>query len=59
MNPKNDPLVKATRKAYRDSAVGQFELSVESETKGNVLERHRVMAAFRHAHLLEQVGGQK
>jgi len=74
MNPKNDPLVKATRKAYRDSAVGQFEtllkeesrwkrketvasnklrevreqinrfarqLSIESESKGNVLERHR------------------
>ena len=73
MNPKNDPLVKATRKAYRDSAVGQFEtllkeesrwkrketdasnklrevreqinrfarqLSIESESKGNVLERH-------------------
>ncbi len=82
MNPKNDPLVKATRKAYRESAFGQFEtllkeesrwkrketvasnklrvvreqlnrfarqLAIESETRGNVLQRHheRVQSAIR------------
>lgn len=33
MNPKHDPLVKATRKAYRESAVGQLEALLKEERR--------------------------
>lgn len=33
MNPKNDPLVKATKKAYRESAVGQIESLLKEERR--------------------------
>lgn len=33
MNPKHDPLVKATRKAYRESAVGQLETLLKEESR--------------------------
>ncbi len=33
MNPKNDPLVKAVKKAYRESAVGQIETLLKEERR--------------------------
>jgi hypothetical protein len=33
MNPKTDPLVKATRKAYRASWVGQLEALLKEERR--------------------------
>ena len=50
MNPKNDPLVKATRKAYRDSAVGQFETLLKEESRWKRKETvasNKLLAALR------------